>query len=62
MIRHLINGHETVARTARGGFSIADAANVQPTCDLLHNGCKYTKGSPGCSVAFLCKESCLKCA
>jgi starvation-inducible DNA-binding protein len=35
MIRRLVNGHETVARTARNSFTIADAANDQPTCDLL---------------------------
>lgn len=35
MIRRLVDGHETVARTAREIFKIADAANDQPTCDLL---------------------------
>jgi starvation-inducible DNA-binding protein len=35
MIRSLVIGHETVARTARGAFELADAANDQPTCDLL---------------------------
>jgi len=35
MVRALVRGHETVARTARNAFSVADAANDQPTCDLL---------------------------
>ena len=35
MIRLLVEGHETVARTARQVFKIAEAANDQPTCDLL---------------------------
>lgn len=35
MIRKLVAGHETVARTARKAFELADAANDQPTCDLL---------------------------
>jgi starvation-inducible DNA-binding protein len=35
MIQRLVEGHETVARTAREVFQIADAASDQPTCDLL---------------------------
>jgi starvation-inducible DNA-binding protein len=35
MIRLLVEGHEAVARTARGVFSTAEDANDQPTCDLL---------------------------
>jgi starvation-inducible DNA-binding protein len=35
MIRLLVDGHEAVARTARGVFSTAAEANDQPTCDLL---------------------------
>ncbi len=35
MIRRLVEGHETVARTAREVFKIAEQANDQPTCDLL---------------------------
>lgn len=35
MIRLLVEGHETVARTAREVFEAAEAANDQPTCDLL---------------------------
>ncbi len=35
MIRFLVEGHETVTRTARDVFSVADHANDQPTCDLL---------------------------
>jgi starvation-inducible DNA-binding protein len=35
MIRRLVDGHETVARTAREIFKVADGANDQPTCDLL---------------------------
>jgi starvation-inducible DNA-binding protein len=35
MIRKLVEGHETVARTARKVFKAAEAASDQPTCDLL---------------------------
>jgi starvation-inducible DNA-binding protein len=35
MIRILIAGQEAVAKTARSVFESADAANDQPTCDLL---------------------------
>jgi starvation-inducible DNA-binding protein len=35
MIRRLVEGHETVARTSREVFRVAAAANDQPTCDLL---------------------------
>ena len=35
MIRRLVEGHETVARTAREVFQAAEAASDQPTCDLL---------------------------
>ena len=35
MISRLVEAHETVARTARAAFSVADEANDQPTCDLL---------------------------
>ncbi len=35
MIRILVSGQEAVARTARAAFEAADAANDQPTCDLL---------------------------
>jgi starvation-inducible DNA-binding protein len=35
MIRRLVEGHETVARTAREVFRASDAASDQPTCDLL---------------------------
>ena len=35
MVRTLVIGHETVARTAREIFPVADAANDQPTADLL---------------------------
>jgi starvation-inducible DNA-binding protein len=35
MVRILVEGHEAVARTARGIFSTADAAGDQPTMDLL---------------------------
>jgi starvation-inducible DNA-binding protein len=35
MIRRLVEGHETVARTAREVFKAAEGANDQPTCDLL---------------------------
>ena len=35
MIRLLVEGHETVARTAREVFKAADGASDQPSCDLL---------------------------
>lgn len=35
MIRQLVAGHETVARTARSVFPTAEEANDQPTADLL---------------------------
>lgn len=35
MIQRLVEGHETVARTSREIFKVADGANDQPTCDLL---------------------------
>jgi starvation-inducible DNA-binding protein len=35
MIRRLVEGHETVARTSREVFRGATAASDQPTCDLL---------------------------
>jgi starvation-inducible DNA-binding protein len=35
MIRQLLKGQETVARTARAAFGAADAANDEPTADLL---------------------------
>ena len=35
MIRLLVEGHETAARTAREVFTTADEANDQPTADLM---------------------------
>ncbi len=35
MVRKLVDAHETVARTAREVFRIADEVSDQPTCDLL---------------------------
>ncbi|MFZ9281167.1 MAG: Dps family protein [Prochlorococcaceae cyanobacterium] len=35
MVRELVEGHETVARTIRRVFAVADAAGDQPTADLL---------------------------
>jgi starvation-inducible DNA-binding protein len=35
MIRQLVIGQETIVRTAREGFPAADAANDEPTADLL---------------------------
>jgi hypothetical protein len=35
MIRLLVEGHETVARTARTVFKTSESANDQPTCDRL---------------------------
>jgi starvation-inducible DNA-binding protein len=35
MIRRLVQGQEAVARTARGLYPVVEAANDQPTADLL---------------------------
>jgi starvation-inducible DNA-binding protein len=35
MIKKLVEGHETVARTSRAVFKVAEEASDQPTCDLL---------------------------
>jgi starvation-inducible DNA-binding protein len=35
MVRILVDGHEAVARTARGIFPLADGARDEPTADLL---------------------------
>ena len=35
MVRILVQGHEAVARTARGIFPVADKASDEPTADLL---------------------------
>ncbi len=35
MVRQLVAGQEAVARTARAAFKVADAADDQPTADLL---------------------------
>jgi len=35
MVRILVDGHEAVARTARGIFALADKASDEPTADLL---------------------------
>jgi starvation-inducible DNA-binding protein len=35
MVRRLVVGHETVARTARSIFATVDAAGDEPTADLL---------------------------
>ncbi|MBI5088448.1 MAG: DNA starvation/stationary phase protection protein [Actinobacteria bacterium] len=35
MVRILVDGHEAVARTARGVFPLADKAADEPTADLL---------------------------
>ena len=35
MIAHLVKGQEAVVRTARAVYPIADAANDQPTIDLI---------------------------
>ena len=35
MVRELVEGHEEVARTAREIFKLAEAANDQPSADLL---------------------------
>ncbi|MCU0968947.1 MAG: DNA starvation/stationary phase protection protein [Rubrivivax sp.] len=35
MVAILVEGHEAVARTARGIFPVVEAANDQPTADLL---------------------------
>ncbi|MFN9120353.1 MAG: ferritin-like domain-containing protein, partial [bacterium] len=34
-IRNLVDGRQTIARTAREAFGAAEQAKDQPTCDLL---------------------------
>jgi starvation-inducible DNA-binding protein len=35
MVRQLVTGHETIARTARKVFPVAEKVGDEPTCDLL---------------------------
>ncbi len=35
MIANLVEGQETIVRTARGIFAVVDAANDEPSADLL---------------------------
>jgi starvation-inducible DNA-binding protein len=35
MVKKLVEGHETVCRTAREVFKVSDEVSDQPTCDLL---------------------------
>lgn len=35
MVQQLVDGHETAARTGRAAFKLADAADDQPTADLI---------------------------
>ncbi|HNR91647.1 MAG TPA: Dps family protein [Dokdonella sp.] len=35
MVQQLVDGHETAARTGRAVFKLADAADDQPTADLI---------------------------
>jgi len=35
MVAHLVEAHETVARTAREAFALAESASDQVSCDLL---------------------------
>ena len=35
MIRRLVDGQETVVRTARSIFPVVESANDEPTADLL---------------------------
>lgn len=35
MVKQLVDGHETAARTAREAFRVADDADDQPTADLV---------------------------
>ena len=35
MVRHLVDAQETTARTARSLFPVVEAANDQPTADLI---------------------------
>ncbi|MGB7565189.1 MAG: Dps family protein [Prochlorococcaceae cyanobacterium] len=41
MVRELVKGHEAAVRTARGLYPIVDAANDQPTADLLTQRVMY---------------------
>jgi starvation-inducible DNA-binding protein len=35
MIKHLVEGQESIVRTARSTFAIVDEARDEPTADLL---------------------------
>ena len=48
IIRRLVEGHETVSRTAREVFHAADGVSDQPTCDLLRSACSCTRRPRGC--------------
>src|SRR5690606_3422817 len=41
MVRQLVIGHEAVAKTARATLKVADAANDEPTADLLTQRLEY---------------------
>jgi starvation-inducible DNA-binding protein len=48
MVRILVEGHEAVARTARGLFALADKASDEPTADLLTQRLTVHEQTPGC--------------
>jgi hypothetical protein len=49
MIRLLADGHETVARTARPVFAVAEKDHDQPT--FSRSGCRSTRRRGECSAA-----------
>lgn len=57
MVALLVTGHEAVARTARSVFPIAEAANGQPTADLLTQRLDLHEKTAGCCVPCSRTES-----
>jgi hypothetical protein len=55
MIRLLVGGHETVARTSRAVFKVAEAANDPSTCDLLTQRLQVHEKTAGCCA--VCSNS-----
>jgi hypothetical protein len=51
MVRILVEGHEAVARTARGIFPVAEKAGDEPTADLLTQRLAVAERRPGCCAA-----------
>ena len=52
MIAQLVQGQESVVRTARRVFSLADKADDQPTADMLTERLQVHEKMPGCCGAY----------